>query len=65
MKQDIPVKIGDEVTLKCLSLGAKGDGIFKSQAFVIIAKNAIVGETYKLHVDKVLPTIAFATIVEE
>ena len=64
-KKECPVSVGDELELKCLSLGAKGDGIFKVNSFVIIAKGARMNESYNLRINKVLPTIAFADIVGE
>ncbi len=60
-----PIKVDEVLTEKCISIGKKGDGIFKYSGFVIIASEAQVGQTYKLKITKVFPTVAFASIEEE
>ena len=57
-----PIKVGDEKELKCISIGKKGDGIFKFENFVIIAPGVEVGKDYFLRITRVLPTIAFAEL---
>ena len=59
-----PVKEGDELDLKCISIGKKGDGIFKIEGFVIIIPETEVGKTYKVKLTKVLPRIGFAEVLE-
>lgn len=60
-----PVNEGEVIDLTCISIGKKGDGIFKHKGFVIICPETKVDQTYKLKLTKVLPTIAFAEVVEE
>jgi len=59
-----PVKEGDIVDLKCISIGKKDDGIFKHEGFVIIAPNTEINKTYKLKITRVLPTIGFAEVLQ-
>jgi len=60
-----PVKKDQELTLKCVSIGKKGDGIFKHEKFVIIVPEAnAIGKEYKIHVHTVYKSIAFGKIVE-
>ena len=60
-----PVREGDLIELTCISIGKKGDGIFKHEKFVIAVPNTIVGKTYNLRITRVLPTIGFAEVVED
>lgn len=60
-----PVKEGQELELPCISIGKKGDGIFKHEGFIIIAPDTEVDKTYKLKLTRVLPTIGFAEVVED
>ena len=60
-----PVKEGEELESKCISIGKKGDGIFKFENFVIIAPKTEVGKTYKLKIKKVLSSISFAEVVNQ
>ena len=59
------VKSGDVMELECISIGKKGDGIFKTEGFVIIAPDTEVGKTYKLKLTRVLPTIGFAEVIQD
>ncbi len=59
-----PVSEGEEVEMKCISIGKKGDGVFKKDNFVIIVPDTEVDETYNVRITKVLPTIAFGEKVE-
>ena len=60
-----PVKLGQVLELECISIGKKGDGVFKHESFIIIANYAKVGIKYKLKITKVFPTIAFADIEDK
>ena len=62
-RKETPVKEGDALELECISIGKKGDGIFKHEGFIIIAPNTKVGETYKLKLTKVMARIGFAEVV--
>ena len=64
-RKQTPVKEGQELDLKCISIGKKGDGIFKHEGFIIIAPNTKVDETYTLKLTKVLPTIGFAEVKQD
>ena len=58
-----PVKEGDEIEMKCISIGKKEDGIFKHDNFVIIVPNTTQGNIYKVRITKVLPKLAFGQVV--
>lgn len=60
-----PVKVGDELEVKIISQGSKGDGVSRVEGFVIFVPNGQVDKKYKVSVSKVLPNMAFAEIVEE
>ena len=59
-----PIKEGEIIDLECISIGKKGDGIFKIEGFVVVAPDTEVGKTYKLKMTKVLPTIGFAEVMQ-
>lgn len=59
---DIPVKVGEQHELECVSIGAKGDGIFKFEGMVIIVPNTEVGNIYKVNITVVTKTVAFGEI---
>jgi len=60
-----PVKVGDILSLKCISIGKKGDGIFKHDGFIIIASNTEVNNTYTLKMTRILSSIGFAEVVQD
>ena len=61
-----PVKVDDVIeNIECISIGKKGDGVFKHENFIIMVNNAKEGETYNLRITKVLPRLAFAEIIEQ
>lgn len=60
----VPIKIGDIVDLECISIGKKGDGIFKKDGFVVIAPKVEVNKKYKLKIMKVFKSIAFAEVMQ-
>jgi len=65
MNKEQPVREGDEVELTCMSIGKKGDGIFKCEGFVVIAPDTIEGRTYKLRITKVMDNLSFANVIIE
>ena len=48
--KECPVVIGEKFEGECISKGAKGDGIFKKDGFIVIVPKAEVGNTYKIQV---------------
>lgn len=60
-----PVKEGQMLNLECISIGKKGDGIFKHERFVVVVPETERGKKYTIKVTKVLPTIAFGEAIME
>ena len=60
-----PIEEGEILTLTCISMGKKGDGVFKHQNFVIMVPNTEEEQEYKIKVTRVLPTVGFGIVVEE
>ncbi|MCL4373809.1 MAG: TRAM domain-containing protein [Candidatus Marsarchaeota archaeon] len=48
-----PVKVGDEIEVNIIAVGAKGDGIAKKDGFVIFVPNAKEGEQIKVRITEV------------
>jgi len=63
--RNINFEVGDRLELKCLSLGSKGDGIFKQNNIVIIAAEAQIGKNYLIEISKIKENYAFGQILEE
>lgn len=63
-KKTPPVVVEQIIDAECINQGKFGDGVFKHEGFIIIAKSAEVGQVYRLQINKVLSNIAFADIVE-
>jgi len=59
-----PVKEGDVIESKCISIGKKGDGIFKHDNFIIVVPDTEVDQTYTIEITKVLSKMAFGTVEE-
>jgi predicted RNA-binding protein with TRAM domain len=64
-KGQAPVMIGETLTEKCISIGKKGDGIFKIDGFTIIVPKTEVNKTYEIQITTVLETVAFGEVVQE
>ena len=62
-RNEPPVKAGEQYELECMSIGKKGDGVFKVENFVIIVPDTQQGESYKVEVTRVLDNIAFGKVV--
>ena len=60
-----PVSEGDILTLKCISQGKKGDGIFKIEKFVVIVPDTEVDEDYEIEITKVFSTVAFGIVTQK
>lgn len=58
-----PIKEGETHRLKCITVGAKGDGICKKDGFVIIVPKTQPDKDYDVKITRVLPTVAFGEIV--
>ena len=62
--KETPVKENDEIKEICISIGKKGDGIFKVKGFVVIVPDAKRGKSYNIRITKVLSRIGFGEIIE-
>lgn len=58
-------RVGDEHTLKCDALGAKGDGIFHIGRFVLIVPDTKERLFYHVKVTRVLDKVAFGESLGE
>lgn len=58
-----PVKVGDELDVKIEAVGEKGDGIAKSNGFVLFVPNTNTGDEVKIKVTKVLRKFGFGEVV--
>lgn len=63
LSEKVELSVGDELELECVSIGKKGDGILKKEAFVIIVPKTEKGKVYKIRITRVLPTLAFGEVV--
>ncbi len=57
-----PVKVGDELEVTILSVGAKGDGLAKKDGFVLFVPGVKEGQNVRIRVTKVLRKVGFAEI---
>lgn len=58
-----PVKVGEELKVVITAIGEKGDGIARISNFVVFVRDARLGEVLNVRIIKVLPKLAFATII--
>ena len=58
-----PVQVGDILDLECIGIGKKGDGVFKTEGFVIMAKGARIGGIYRLKITRICPKVGFAEMI--
>jgi len=63
--QTAPVEEGQEIDVKIISLGDKGDGIAKVEGFVLVIPETAVGDEVRVKVTKVLSKVGFAEVVGE
>ena len=61
--QEIPVKVGEEYTVKILSTGKRGDGVAKVNGFVVFIPNTKKGDEVKIKITKVLRNFAFGELI--
>ncbi|MCW1300875.1 MAG: TRAM domain-containing protein [Candidatus Parvarchaeota archaeon] len=55
-----PVKVGEEHTVKIISVGKRGDGVAKIENFVIFVPHTKKGDEVRVKITKVLGDFAFA-----
>ncbi|RME54847.1 TRAM domain-containing protein, partial [Candidatus Woesearchaeota archaeon] len=60
-----PIKEGDEIDVKVVALGEKGDGIAKVKGFVVIVPEANEGDELRVRITRVLKKAAFAEVLGE
>ncbi|MBN2368603.1 TRAM domain-containing protein [Candidatus Woesearchaeota archaeon] len=58
-----PVKEGEELDVKIIALGDKGDGIAKKDGFVIVVPGTQVNDEVRIKVTRVMRKVAFAEVV--
>jgi len=59
------IEEGFMFTADCVGIGKKGDGIFKTDGFVVIVPETEEGKRYTVEVTKVLRNFAFGQVVED
>jgi len=60
-----PVKVGDELDVKIEAVGEKGDGIAKTEGFVLFVPNTKEGDEVKIRVTRVLRNVGFAEVASQ
>jgi 23S rRNA (uridine2552-2'-O)-methyltransferase len=60
-----PVRRDEVHEVKILALGRSGDGVAMIDGFVIIVRNAVVGERLRIKIEMVKPDFAIAKILEK
>ncbi len=60
-----PVNVGDEIDVKIIALGDKGDGIAKIDGFVIVVPGTKVDDAVKIKVSKVFRNVGFGEVIGE
>lgn len=63
-KEKVPIQKNEEYIVDIIDYGINGEGIAKIDDFAIFVANALKGEKCKIHITKVLPSYAYAKIVE-
>ena len=58
-----PVREGDELDVRIEAVGGKGDGIAKTQGFVLFVSNTKAGDEVRVRVTKVLKSAGFAEVI--
>lgn len=58
-----PVQVGDELEVKIISKGGKGDGIAKVKGLVVFVPGGEAGQEAKVRITKVLRNFAVGEIV--
>lgn len=58
-----PVQVGDEIDVKIMSKGRKGDGIAKYKGLVIFVAGAEEGQDVKVKITKILRNFAVGEII--
>ncbi len=60
-----PVKVGETYEVSIDAVGGKGDGIARVRGFVLFVANVKKGDYVRIKVNKVLPKVGFAEVVEK
>ncbi|MBS3135764.1 TRAM domain-containing protein [Candidatus Woesearchaeota archaeon] len=63
MNRKVPVSVNQELDVKIEAIGEKGDGIAKSQGFVLFIPGVKQGDEVRVRVTKVLPKVGFAEVI--
>src|SRR3989338_6824548 len=63
MNRKVPVSVNQELDVKIEAIGEKGDGIPKSQGFVLFIPGVKQGDEVRVRVTKVLPKVGFAEVI--
>jgi len=58
-----PVKEGEELDVKIIAVGDKGDGIAKKDGFVLVVPGTQVDDEVRVKITKVLRKVGFAEVV--
>ena len=58
-----PVREGDELDVKIIALGDKGDGIAKKDGFVLVVPGTKVDDEVRVRVKRVLRKVGFAEVI--
>lgn len=59
MQMKPPIKENDEIKVKIVSVGKKGDGIAKIDKFTVIIPKAEIDNEYNIKINKVFKKFAF------
>ena len=62
-KRVAPVREGDEIDVRIEAVGEKGDGIAKTQGFVLFIPGTRSGDEVRVRVTKVLKSAGFAEVI--
>jgi predicted RNA-binding protein with TRAM domain len=60
----VPVREGDEIDVKIEAVGEKGDGLARTQGFVLFVPNTKAGDEVRIRVTKVLKNSGFAEVID-
>jgi len=60
-----PIAEGEEYSAFIDNVGVKGDGVLRVKGFVVFVPGVKKGDYIKVRITKVLPKVAFGTLVEK
>ena len=61
---EIPVKKNEEYIVDIIDYGSEGEGIAKINGYTIFVEDALKNERCKIHITKVLTSLAYAKLIE-